>query len=315
MTPELARLLDDQRGVIARFQVAARLPPQEADDWLRSGRFERTDPSIYGTFRLRGSGAHAEQAAFAAALRARPKATVTGPLVLGLLGVPGFGCDDPFEVLTQPGRCLTNVPFDYREDPDPTRPVAEYGEVRVVGPIDALIDAAAFVPEDDERRLRVAWDHLRWNDLATPARLDARLAALRGRAPGAVALERVLERGGGVALESEGERSLATVLDCFDPRPEPQVWVTRARRVDFCFRPLRLAYEYLGTADHDGVRQRLDDDRRDDELRRAGIRTQYVTARDLDDRVALLAQVAGTLVVRAHELGVPAPVVTRPLEA
>lgn len=315
MIQELARLLDDQRGVIARFQVAARLPPHQADDWLRSGRFERTDPAVRGTFRLRGSGAHPEQAAFAAALRARPKATVTGPLVLGLLGVPGFGLDEPFEVLTQPGRCLTNVPFDHREDPEPTRPVAEYGEVRVVGPIDALIDAAAFAREGDERRLRVAWDHLRWNDLATPARLGTRLDVLRGRAPGADALERVLERGGGAVPESEGERALATVLGCFDPPPDPQVWVTRARRVDFCFRPLRLAYEYLGAVDHDGVRQRLEDDRRDEELRRAGIRTQYVTARDLDDRVALLAQVAGTLVVRAHELGVPAPVVMRSLDA
>lgn len=313
MLPALVALIDDQRGVVARHQVVRRCPRQVADDLLRSGRFGRTDPLIRGVYRLRGSGTHPEQFAFAAALRAWPKATLTGPLALGLLGVPGFDTTDPFEVLVQPGRCLTNVPFDHREDPDPGRPVAEYGEVRVVGPIDALIDAAPLVPASDERRLRVAWDHLRWNDLATTYRLRTRLDELRGRAPGVPRLEQVLDASGGVRLESEGERRLAPVLRCFDPAPEPQVWVTRARRVDFYFRALRLVYEYLGEADHGTLMQRIEDDQRDEELRRAGVRTKYITARDLDDPVALLAQVAGVLVVRAHELGVTAPRVARAL--
>lgn len=56
----------------------------------------------------------------------------------------------------------------------------------------------------------------------------------------------------------------------------------RGRRVDFCFRPLRLAYE-------------------------------YVTAGDLRDPVALLGQVAGVLAVRAHEVGADAPALVRSL--
>ena len=41
----------------------------------------------------------------------------------------------------------------------------------------------------------------------------------------------------------------------------------------------------------------------------------YVTARDLDDPLALLATVSGTLTVRARELGVEPPVAVRALPA
>lgn len=314
MLPDAAaELADAQRGVLARAQLAAMCGAHVADDLLRSGRFAPVDPPVRGVHRVRGGGGGPEQHAFAAALRARPGATITGPLVLGLLGVPGFGMDAPFEILTRPGRCLTNVPFSHRVDPDPDRAVTTYGEVRVVDPAAALIDAAARVEAVGERRLRVAWDHLRWERILTTRRMARRLDELRGTAPGVDVLERILEPGGGVAVESEGERSLAPFLNCFDPRPEPQVRVTRFRRSDFYFRPLRLAYEYLGAVDHDTVEQRLADDRRDDELRRAGIRAQYVVARDLDDPAAFLGAVAGTLAVRAHELGLTPPIQVRPL--
>lgn len=310
MLAAAAALADDQRGIVARYQLVRLSSRQVADDLLRSGRFAPVDPPVRGVHRVRGSGAGPEQLAFAAALRSRPKATISGPLVLGLLGVPGFTTADPFEVLVQSGRRLSNVAFAHRVDPDPDRAVTPYGEVRVASPIDGLIDAAAFVEQLGERRLRVAWDHLRWEGIARTGRLHQRLDELRDVAPGAALLERILEDTGGVQVESEGERALAPVLRCFEPAPEPQVWVTRKRRVDFYFRPLRLAYEYLGGVDHTTVHQRLADDERDAELRQAGVRAQYVTARDLDDPVALQAQVAGALVVRAHELGVtpPAPV-------
>lgn len=315
MDPALTRLADDQRGLVARYQAVRLLTTHVADDLLRSGRFTAVDPPVRGVHRVRGSGTGPEQHAFAAALRSRPKATISGPLVLGLLGVPGFTTSAPFEILTQPGRCLYNVDFPHRDDPDPARAVTSYGEVRVAGPLDGLIDAAAHVDVVGPRALRVAWDHLRWSRLATVARLRTRIDELRDVSPGPAILERVLADAGGAELESEGERALAPVLQCFDPAPEPQVWVVRRRRVDFYFRSLRLAYEYLGAVDHALVEQRLADDRRDDDLRRAGVRVQYVTARDLDDPVALLATVAGALVVRAHALGVPAPLPTRPLAA
>lgn len=310
MLAAAAALADDQRGVLARYQLVRLTSRQVADDLIRSDRFAQVDPPVRGVHRVRGSGAGPEQFAFAAALRARPKATISGPLVLGLLGVPGFTTSDPFEVLVQSGRRLRNVSFAHRTDPDPDRAVAWYGEVRVASPIDGLIDAAAFVDQVGERRLRVAWDHLRWEGISRTDRLHQRLEELRDVAPGVAILERILQETGGIEVESEGERALAPVLRCFEPAPEPQVWVTRRRRVDFYFRSLRLAYEYLGGVDHTTVQQRLADDQRDGDLRRAGVRAQYVTARDLDDPVALQAQVAGVLVVRAHELGVapPAPV-------
>lgn len=311
MLAAAAALADDQRGVLARYQLVRLTSCQVADDLIRSDRFAQVDPPVRGVHRVRGSGAGPEQFAFAAALRARPNATISGPLVLGLLGVPGFTTSDPFEVLVQSGRRLRNVAFAHRTDPDPDRAVAWYGEVRVASPIDGLIDAAAFVDQLGERRLRVAWDHLRWEGISRTDRLHRRLEELRDVAPGVAILERILQETGGIEVESEGERALAPVLRCFEPAPEAQVWVTRRRRVDFYFRPLRLAYEYLGGVDHTAVQQRLADDQRDADLRRAGVRAQYVTARDLDDPVALQAQVAGVLVVRAHELGVAPPAPAR----
>ena len=316
MLPDsIALLLDDQRAVLGRHQALDRLEDEDrVDALLRGDRFEHLDPPVRGVRRLRGSGDRPEQLAFALALRARPRATITGPLALGLLGVPGFSMDDPFELLLQPGRRMRGVDVRTRVDPDPERAVATHGEVRVAGPLDALIDSAGFVDEVEERRLRVAWDHLRWEGTVKTHRLAPRLEQLRGAAPGAAILERILRDGGGLSVESEGERALSPVLDCFDPRPDRQAWVGRRRRVDFLFRPLRLAYEYLGAVDHASVQRRLEDDARDDELRGEGVRVQYVVAGDLADPVALLGQVAGVLTVRAHELGVPAPVLARPLD-
>lgn len=308
-----ATLADDQRGVLARRQLVRLCGRQRADDLLRSGRFTALDPPVRGVHRLRGSGAGFEQYAFGATLRAGPGATLTGPLALGLFRVPGFDPPAPFEVLLRPGRRLQNVAFQLRRDPDPDRPVAWHGEVQVAGPVDALIDSAGFVDQVGERPLRVAWDHLRWNGLARPHRLANRLDELDGAAPGARILRRVLQDTGGLEVESEGERALAPVLRCFEPAPEPQAWVTSRRRVDFLFRSLQLAYEYLGAVDHGTIEQRAADDARDDELQRAGVQVQYVVARDLDDRVALLARVTGVLVVRAHQLGLAPPAPRRPL--
>lgn len=316
MLPDaIALILDAQRGVLGRHQALRALDDEDrADALMRGDRFEHLDPPVRGVRRLRGSGDRPEQHAFAVALRARPRATLSGPLALALLGVPGFTTSDPFEVLLQPGRRMRGVDVRTRVDPDPGRAVTTYGDVRVAGPVDALIDSAAFVEVVGERRLRVAWDHLRWDGIVRTRRLAQRLEQVRGVVPGATMLEGILRDGGGLEVESEGERALAPVLDGFDPRPDRQTWIGR-RRVDFLFRPLRLAYEYLGAVDHTSVERRLADDRRDEELRRAGVRVQYVVAADLADPVALLGQVAGVLTVRAHELGVPTPLLVRGLDA
>ena len=149
----------------------------------------------------------------------------------------------------------------------------------------------------------------------TPERLQRRLAQLQGLIEGAEILAAVLEMAGGVLLESEGERRLAPVMGCFEPAFEAQVRVTPRRRTDFFSRRCRYGFEYAGRIDHATLAGRIADDERDTELRRDGIRLGYVTARDLDDPVALLATIAGTLTVRAHELGVEPPVAVRPLPA
>jgi hypothetical protein len=301
-------LAEAQRGVVARYQLLCELREAEADDLLRSGWFERL---VRGVYRVRGGVATAEQQAFAAALRARPAATVTGPLVLGLLDVPAFAGSCVFELLHQPGRRLTNLDVRRRVDHDLDRAVARYGDVRVAGPLDALIDSAAFLGEVTERDLRVAWDHLRGTRLASVDRLRRRLDELREVAPGAEVLERVLELAGGIELESEGERAVSPVFVCFEPGFERQVWVTPRRRTDFYSRRCRMGYEYLGDVDHGYVAERLADDQRDAEVQAAGVRLGYVTKHDLREPTALVATIAASLTVRAHELGVVPPVAVR----
>lgn len=310
---ELAPILDlaaTQHGVLGRHQVRQWLEPKRADDLLRTVHFTRM---LHGVYRLRGAPELAEQDAFAAVLRARPGATLTGPMALRLYGVAGFEEVTQFLVLTPTWRRLSNVPFDHQLDQVRRRGVRTFGDIRVAGPLDALIDAAGFGTGIEDRQLRIAWDHLRGKGLTTPARLERRIEQLRNVVEGAAILERVLEVGGGARVESEGERRLAPVMGCFEPALEAQVWVTPRRRTDFFSHRCRYGFEYVGKVDHAYIAQRIADDERDTELRRDGIRLGYISARDLDDPTALVATIAGSLTVRAHELGVAPPVAVRPL--
>lgn len=306
---EAYAISERQWGVIARYQLVAAVGKAAADDILDSDRFVRT---FRGVYRVRGGALLPRQLAFAAALRARPKGVVTGPVALGVHGVPGYLESEEFEILVAPERRLTNVAFAHRPDPKRTRGTKRCGDVRIAGPVDALIASAALRGDRPERDLRVAWDHIRWNGKGTPRLLERRLAQL-AHTEGATELTRILDTSGGTRVESEGERRLAALLACFEPVFEAQVWVTPGRRVDFYSRRCRYGFEYLGNVDHAYVASRIADDGRDAELRRDGVRLFYVTARDLDDPVALLATIAGALTVRAHELGVEPPVAVRPL--
>jgi hypothetical protein len=95
------------------YQLLWWMAPSVADDLLRSGIFA---PLLRGVHRVRGAPRLAEQYAFAAALRARPDATVTGPLALGLLGVPR-GCGVR-------GAAPTGAPADERRVLAPRRSAA-----------------------------------------------------------------------------------------------------------------------------------------------------------------------------------------------
>ncbi|GGI07850.1 hypothetical protein [Egicoccus halophilus] len=257
-------LAERQHGVIARCQLVDLLGSGPTDHLLRTGRLA---PLVRGVWRVRGGALLPEQAAFAAALRARPGACVTGPVALGLYAVPGFIGAEAFEILTAEHRWLRNVEFAHRPDRQARRGTAPYGAVRVASPLDALIDSAAFRAEVDERSLRVAWDHLRATGMVTVARLRRQPERLRAVAPGASILAAVLEASGGYLVESEGERLLWPFVSCFEPVLEAQVWVTPARRLDYFSRRCRFGWEYVGKVDHQYVAQRIADDERDAELR------------------------------------------------
>ena len=110
-----------------------------------------------------------------------------------------------------------------------------------------------------------------------------------------------------LTAESPKERELDTTLLQFDPVPEQQVYVTPKRRVDFFWRSIRLAIEYLGKASHGHAGGRASDAARDEELEGISIRTLYVVQADLADPGALAAWLAAAVERRAAELGVQPP--------
>lgn len=300
------RTAEAQRGVIARWQLLPMMGEDAADHLLRADIVEHAEPWSRGVYRIRGGARLVEQPAFAAALLARPRAVVTGPVALALYGVAGFAEVSHFEVLTRPDRRLSTRAFPHRRDLVSQRATAEFGAVRVAAPLDALIDSAGFADRIGDRLVRVAWDQLRWDGKLRTHQLAPRLRELRATR-GVREARRILGGDADVRIESEGERRLHQFLRRFEPRPEAQAWIG-ARRLDFLFRTVRYGYEYLGDVDHAHVAARIADAERTDELRRSGIRIGYVTRRDLDDEGGFLATVAGTLAVRAHELGVVPPV-------
>lgn len=300
----LVELATAQLGVLARFQLRRWWSPDAIDALVGRGTLVRIERGIY---RVVGGASVAQQRPFAAALRARPSATVTGPAVLGHLGVDGFAADGPFEILVRPGRSLRNVGFSWREDPRPDRPVTTCGEVRLARPGDALVHAVRWRDEVGDRTLRLGLDWMGWRGLVDRASFLADLVRRSEADPLAAELLEVI---GGVDLgrcESQGERDVGAILCCFDPAPVPQAWVTSHRRADWYFVALKLVVEFDGGVDHDTPVGQRADARRDAELEAAGIQVLRVDRRDLDDVPALVARLAGAIAVRATELGVLAP--------
>lgn len=300
---DVVDLLEAQLGVISRFQMRAHLTAAEIDQHVRTGRLRRVARGVY---RVAGGAVLPDQVPFAAALVARPDATVTGPFVLSRHRLDGFGPDAPFEVLLRPGRAVPRAGGPYRTDPFPDREVDWYGQVRLARPVDALLDAGRFRTQVGDRQLRLAYDQLRWRNLLRPQDLRAAIEARRDD-PGAQAIAHVLELDD-LRSESEGERLVGRLLAGFRPSPEAQVWVSRRRRVDWFFRPLRLGIEYDGSVDHATRHGRQADLDRDRELAREGIRLELVTAADLRQEELLVARIAGALTLRARELRTTAPV-------
>ena len=304
--PSVQRLAEAQLGLIARRQIVASQGEGAARSLLRSGWTEAVE---FGVHRVLGGARLPIQRALAATLRAGPGATLTGPAALALLDLDGFGvvnADHPFEVLLPFGRRLNGVGFPTRRDPDPARAVTSRGEIRIVAPVDALIDSAPFAPEIGARRIRLAHDVLRWRGLIRPGRLNERICELGRRAPGGMAIAELLDldRQDGTG---DGERRLGALLERFDPAPLAQHWVTPRRRVDWWFPALRHAIEYQGKVDHGTAPGRADDRERDAQLRRENIHLTYVTEVDLRDEATLIASLSAALAARAYHLGVAAP--------
>jgi hypothetical protein len=298
-------LAERQLGLIARFQLRRWLRPSQVDGHVRRGALVAVERGVY---RVPAGAVVGQQTAFAAALRARPDATVTGPAVLGHLGVDGFSAGVPFEILVVPGRTLQNVDFPWRADPRPDRRVVRYGEVRLTRPEDALVHSVRWRRELGDRVLRLGCHWLGWRGLIDRDRFLERLVARSGHDPDAA---RFLEVMGGVELgrcESDGERHLGHLVLGFDPPPRPQIWVRARRRSDWLFVEHGVALEYQGAIDHGGLANAAADAERDRELLvAADVRVIHVTDRDLADEPALIARIASELAIRATELGIPTP--------
>lgn len=304
---QLLELARDQLGLLARRQVASTLDPITADNVLTGARFTRVHRGVY---LVRGSAPHPCQAAVAASLRAGDRAVLTGPAALRLLDLDGVALGERAAIAVPPGRRLRGLGVPLLRDRDPSRPTWALGEIRVAAPTDALLESCLLDPQPPPRGLRLAHDRLRWTGRLQPGVLQRRLLALglRGDDPRLRQLTELDRQ----RATGDGERGLGHLLSRFDPPPEPQVWVTPHRCVDWYFRPLQVGIEYQGTVDHDSAAGRRSDRARDEELSMVGIRLLYVTAADLDDQRSLLARVAAALAVRADELGQQTPTLRAP---
>jgi Protein of unknown function (DUF559) len=278
------RLMSEQFGIVSRPQLlTCGLTEGQVEGLVARGALEKFH---CGTYRILGGGVPVEQAAMAAVIRCRPQARLTGPFVLGLLGVEGFSTADEFEVLVPPGRRVRNVPFRVRTDPLPGRFAAMVGPLPVVTATRALVETARRI---QGKRLVVGIDSARWLGLTRLDRL-LRCAECYERHPGARLIRKLIESGA-LDHESEGERALATLFADYDPPLEAQVWITPRIRVDFLWRDVEMILEYDGDRYHSLRRDREDDRTRDHELNALGYHVEHVRNADLASPVALRTRI------------------------
>lgn len=266
----------------------------QIDGFVRRGTLEIV---LYGVYRLAAGAVPHEQRGMAAALRCWPTARLSGPYVLGLLGIEGFSLDDPMVVLVPRERQITNVPFRVVRTSWPLRRGPTARGIPIVNPGRAFMDAAPLVAE---RRLVVGIDSAGWRGTLRPERLVA-TARQDPRHPGSRIIQR-LHADGVFAQESMGERELKPVLDGIDPPVEWGVWVAPDIKVDALWRDCQMAIEYAGRDHHSSPPQREKDAVRDARLRTLGIHVVHVTKQDLRDPAALRARL---LAIRATLLGRP----------
>ena len=305
MTPE--EIFAEQDSVASRDQLLAAVGDDQINGLLRRGRLIKRHRAVYHPA---GVALCARGEALAALLRCPEGAAITGPLALALLGVDGFSDVDSFDVLLPPGARVRGVDFRARPNPSPNRN-RTLGKLRLAAPARCLIDSArpAFGLADDQ--LWTGYDSARWRHVLSTAWFMRELEMSSPRDPGAVRWRRMGDERR-FRAESPKERVLDETLRRFDPLPELQVWVLPKRRVDFYWRRIRLAVEYLGKGSHGHEQGRTKDVDRDDELEHIGVRSVFVTSEDLRGPPALGAWLLAAARKRAADLGVAAPTLRRP---
>ena len=261
MNGELRRLATEQLGVFSRAQAfEAGLTSGAITRRVRSGRWERILPHVYG---ITGVPSSNRRSAMAAALWAGDGAVVshgTAGVLWGIEGVRGPQDRALGAVTTQSSRGTGRRPPRYAgrsSGPDGPRP--DPGHHTDPHPHRPRRSVGGRPPaRRDGERLR--------SEAGYPERLSARLGALRdsGR-PGAGRLASLLERrGDDRPLESTLESKVWLLLMRSGlPRPARQHWVTTAGgryRLDFAWPERKLALECDGW-EHHGTRLAFGKDR------------------------------------------------------
>lgn len=288
MDERIIRRAARQHGAFSRQQLLADgVSPDTIRSLVRERRVDRRSNGVYS---LRGSPATPEREAMVAALRCGPDAVVIGERMLALVGLPQLRRDGPFEVLTRPGRRLSNVPWTYRDNPSPGRDASTILDIPSVTPARQVLEVA--VRADAEQLTRVV-DACRWD--GRWMRQVQRLATDLPQHPGAI---RLLDSGliAVRAGESPPERVLYPRLRHLGA--QRQVTLLGRYRVDLFIPAALLVIEYDGLL-HGAPARAAADATRDAELRAAGFAIERLRAADLRDLDALVAHIESIVARRA----------------
>jgi hypothetical protein len=294
LPPSVTDLARANHGVVTRPQLLElAFSSTVVDGWVRAEHLEKVviaGVPLVGTYRVRGCPDFPEQSARAAVERCRPRAALTGPVVLGGLGIEGFTWSSTLMVRVPLDRWVTGVPFTVLRDPLFDKHRATVGEMDGSTPTRAIMDTALTVRG---KPLVTAIDSAKFKSLTSNGRLEqcaAPLAAL-GHA-GAITVQALLADGL-LQQESHGERAMAPILSQLQPPVRWQHWISSEIRVDAALADVPISVEYLGKAEHGGAVKQAEDAERHRQVRRLGWHPIYVLKEHLREPAVLLARILG----------------------
>jgi very-short-patch-repair endonuclease len=245
---------------------------------------------LIGTYRIRGSAQTPQQAAVAAVARCRPGAVMSGPVVLGGLGIEGFSWSSPVIVRVHADRIVQPLPFLVVRDPFLDQDRALLENVDASNATRAIVDTALTITG---KQLITGIDSAKWKRLTSNPCLEACAAPLAAAGHVGGIVIRELLGSANLDKESHGERAMAPVLDRLPVPVRYQVWISQSIRVDAAVDGVPLAVEYLGAKDHSSATRQAEDAERHDRIRQLGWHVIYVVKDDLKLPDALLARVSG----------------------